>query len=167
MFSSKCFRKWISLSFTSFFFRFYIIFRCWFKGEVCYRCFLHHFYLDSNQWGHELEWDGSLWDHVGVPFSGDGGGGGGSSSSSGHSSHHRIEVPELTNSSLTSTSVNIIWQNNYTFAKNVRLYMNDVMIYQDIVKPSVNSFAVKDLLPNGVKYFFKWNIHHLISTWYC
>ena len=102
-------------------------------------------------WG----WDGSLWDHVGVPFSGDGGGGGGSSSSSGHSSHHRIEVPELTNSSLTSTSVNIIWQNNYTFAKNVRLYMNDVMIYQDIVKPSVNSFAVKDLLPNGVKYFFQ------------
>ena len=33
--------------------------------------------------------------------------------------------------------------------------MNDVMIYQDIVKPSVNSFAVKDLLPNGVKYFFQ------------
>ena len=82
-------------------------------------------------WG----WMDQLWDHVGVPFSGDGGGGGGSSSSSGHSSHHRIEVPELTNSSLTSTSVNIIWQNNYTFAKNVRLYMNDVMIYQDIVKP--------------------------------
>ena len=71
-------------------------------------------------WG----WDGSLWDHVGVPFSGgDGGGSSSSSSSSGHSSHHRIEVPELTNSSLTSTSVNIIWQNNYTFAKNVRLYI--------------------------------------------
>ena len=33
--------------------------------------------------------------------------------------------------------------------------MNDILIYQDIVQPGKNNFLVKDLIPNGVRYFFQ------------
>ena len=59
-FLPNVFRKWISLSFTSFFFSFILYLGVGLKGEICYRCFLHHFTWISNQWGHELGMDGSV-----------------------------------------------------------------------------------------------------------
>ena len=104
-------------------------------------------------WG----WNGSLYDYVPGTGGGGHGGGGGGGSSSGSSGHHVVRLPQLINTSLTPNSVNIVWPNNYTFAKNVQLYMNDILIYQDIVRPGKNNFLVKGLIYETVyvRYFFQ------------
>ena len=97
----------------------------------------------------KYSWDGSLFDrNMKAMRHGEGSSAGGASSGG-----HQM-FPRIRNLSLTDTSVNIVWQKNFSSPKpsNVFLYMNNILVHQQSLEHAP-MFTITNMLPS-TNYFF-------------